>query len=136
MNRETLTILVVDDEALVRLALEAVLKWSGYQTLLAGDGAEALSILQSTHVDLLLTDLAMPGVEGIETIIQVRRRFPRVKVIALSGVYGGFCLDMARQLGAAAALAKPFTNDVLIRTIDATLNRCATSEHASAVTTS
>ena len=124
MNRENLTILVVDDEDLVRLALEAVLRWSGYQVLLAGDGDEALTVLESTHVDLLLTDLAMPGREGIETIIEVRRRFPRVKVIALSGVYGGFCLEMARQLGAAAALSKPFSNDVLIRTVDATLN-CA-----------
>jgi CheY-like chemotaxis protein len=135
MNRETLTILVVDDEAIVRLALEAVLKWNGYQVLQASDGDEALDMLQSTHVDLLLTDLAMPGREGIETIIEARRRFPRVKVIALSGVYGGFCLDMARQLGAAAALAKPFTNDVLIRTVDATLNRSASAARLSAATT-
>lgn len=135
MGREPLTILVVDDEVLVRLALESVLKRNGYQVLQAGDGDEALDILQSAHVDLLLTDLAMPGREGIETIIEVRRRFPGVKVIALSGVYGGFCLDMARQLGAAAALSKPVANDVLIRTVDATLNRSTPANRLSVVAT-
>ena len=69
----------------------------------------------------MLTDLAMPRREGIETIIEIRRRFPGVKVIALSGVFGGLCLEMARQLGADAALSKPVRIDMLRRTVDAVL---------------
>ena len=122
MKREDFTILVVDDEPLVRVALETVLQWSGYRVVLASDGDEALTLLESVPIDLLLTDLAMPGREGIETIIEVRRRFPHVKVIAMSGVYGGFCLEMARQLGASAAVSKPVSNAVLLRRVDTTLN--------------
>lgn len=122
MKREDFTILVVDDEPLVRVALETVLQWSGYRVVLASDGDEALTLLESVPIDLLLTDLAMPGREGIETIIEVRRRFPHVKVIAMSGVYGGFCLEMARQLGASAAVSKPVSNALLLRRVDTTLN--------------
>ena len=59
---------------------------------------------------------------GIQDVAGLAR-FAIVQDWWLSGVYGGFCLDLARQPGAAAALSKPITNDVLIRTIDATLNR-------------
>jgi CheY-like chemotaxis protein len=134
MNRNHFTILVVDDEALVRVALEALLKRNGYQVLQAGDGDEALALIESVHVDLLLTDLAMPGREGIETIIEVRQRFPHVTVVALSGVYGSFCLDMARQLGAAATLAKPVGGELLLRTIDTALDLRDPGGHISGVT--
>ena len=76
-----------------------------------------------------VTDLAMPRREGIETIIEIRRRFPRVKVIALSGVFGGFYLGMARQLGASAALTKPVRTDVLRRTVDDVLAACGNLIH-------
>jgi len=115
------TILVVDDEALVRHTLEAGLRGNGYCVLQAGDGDEALGVLASVPIDLVLTDLAMPRREGLETILEIRRRFPQVKVIALSGVFGGLYLEMARQFGAAAALAKPVRTDVLRRTVDAVL---------------
>jgi CheY-like chemotaxis protein len=111
-------ILLVDDEALVRHTLEAGLRPNGYEVLHAGDGDEALDVLASEPVDLVVTDLAMPRREGIETIIEIRRRFPGVKVIALSGVFGGLYLAMARQLGAAAALAKPVRTETLRRIVD------------------
>jgi DNA-binding NarL/FixJ family response regulator len=118
MTQRLPTILVVDDEALVRHTLEAGLRLAGYEVLHAGDGDEALDVLAAATVDLVVTDLAMPRREGIETIIEIRRRFPHVKVIALSGVFGGFYLGMARQLGADAALAKPVPTDILRRTVD------------------
>jgi DNA-binding NarL/FixJ family response regulator len=114
-------ILLVDDEALVRYALEAGLRPNGFEILHAGDGDEALDVLSSGQVDLVVTDLAMPRREGIETIIEIRRRFPGVKVIALSGVFGGHYLAMARQLGADAALSKPVPTEILRRTISEVL---------------
>ena len=75
-------------------------------------------MLSSTPVDVVVTDLAMPRREGMETIIEIRRRFPHIKVIAPSGVCGGFYLGMARHLGADAALSKPVRTDLLKRTVD------------------
>jgi DNA-binding NarL/FixJ family response regulator len=119
------TVLLVDDEALVRHTFEPGLRLNGYEVLHAGDGDEALDVLSSAPVDVVVTDLAMPRREGIETIIEIRRRFPHVKVIALSGVFGGFYLGMARQLGAAAALSKPVRTETLRRTLDDVLAACA-----------
>jgi DNA-binding NarL/FixJ family response regulator len=124
MAQNAPTILLVDDEALVRHTLEASLRLNGYVVLHAGDGDEALDVLAAASVDLVVTDLAMPGREGIETIIEIRRRFPRVKVIALSGVFGGFYLGMARQLGADAALSKPVRTELLRRTVNDVLGAC------------
>jgi DNA-binding NarL/FixJ family response regulator len=124
MAQKAPTILLVDDEALVRHTLEASLRLNGYVVLHAGDGDEALDVLAAASVDLVVTDLAMPGREGIETIIEIRRRFPHVKVIALSGVFGGFYLGMARQLGADAALSKPVRTELLRRTVNDVLGAC------------
>ena len=118
-------VLLVDDEALVRHSLEAALRLNGYDVLHAGNGDEALDVLSSTPVDVVVTDLAMPRREGMETIIEIRRRFPHVKVIALSGVFGGFYLGMARQLGADAALSKPVRTEILRRTVDNVLGACS-----------
>ena len=127
------TILVVDDEALVRHSLEAGLRQTGYQVLQAGDGDEALDVLEAWTVDLVLTDLAMPRRDGIETIIEIRRRFPDVKVIAGSGVFGGHYLEMARQLGAAAALTKPVRSEVLRQTVDEVLTSRPRRKQASSI---
>ena len=118
-------VLLVDDEALVRHALEPCLRLNGYDVLHAGDGDEALDVLSAERIDVVVTDLAMPRREGIETIIEIRRRFPHVKVIALSGVFGGFYLGMARRLGADAALAKPVPTEILRRTVDNVLGECS-----------
>jgi CheY-like chemotaxis protein len=125
MAQKLPTVLLVDDEALVRHTLEPGLRLNGYEVLHAGDGDEALDVLSSEPVDVVVTDLAMPRREGIETIIEIRRRFPHVKVIAFSGVFGGFCLGMARQLGADATLSKPLLTETLRRTVDAVLAECA-----------
>lgn len=129
MDPSLFTILVVDDEPLVRFTLQAGLKQGGYEVLQAGDGDDALTVLESAHIDLVLTDLAMPRREGIETIIEIRRRFPHVKVIALSGVFGDLYLDMARQLGAAAAFPKPVRMSALREAVEAVLTMSDARSH-------
>jgi CheY-like chemotaxis protein len=128
MDRRLQTILVVDDEALVRHTLDAALRRNGYQVLHAADGDEALDVLASEEIDLVLTDLVMPRREGIETIIEIRRRFPHVKVITVSGALGGTFLEMARVLGAVATLSKPVRVDVLRLTVSAALTSTASHE--------
>ncbi len=114
----TRTILVVDDEPGVRSLLSDVLTEEGYAVMLASDGKKAWDVLSSrAGLDMVITDLVMPNQEGIETIRAIRARFPQVKIIAMSGAFGGKFLRMAKGLGADATLHKPVAPGDLLRTV-------------------
>ena len=118
-------ILLVDDNESFRKPLGEVLRKSGYEVQTAAEGAAALRLFRQQPFDLVVTDLVMPGMEGIETIIEIRRIAPRAKIIAMSG--GGRIspedyLEMARHLGAARTLAKPFTAREFLESIAGVLN--------------
>jgi DNA-binding response OmpR family regulator len=120
-------ILVVDDDISFRKMLRLTLSRSGHAVCEARDGDEALEVIREAPVDLVMTDLIMPGREGIETITALRREFPGLKIIAMSG--GGRAtacqyLSIARAIGAHRTLAKPFSNDEMVAAIAAVLG-CA-----------
>ena len=115
-------ILMVDDEAGVRGFLRKVLEDDGYEVIEAGDGKQALRRARSGHVDLVITDLVMPELEGIETIRALRREVPGVRIIAISGAFGGQYLAMAQKLGAAAVLNKPVNAELLLARVAELLN--------------
>ena len=105
-------ILIIDDDRQVREMLKKMLERNGYDVLAAKDGNEGLNVYRNSKVDLVITDILMPEKEGIQTIMELRRNFPDVKIIAMSG--GGTVgpetyLAMARELGADRTLSKPFT---------------------------
>jgi len=87
----------------------------------AKDGREALERLREERFDVLVTDLVMPEGEGIETIRMVRKEQPDLKIVAVSGVFGGRFLRVAHALGAHATLAKPVSLDALLGTIQSVL---------------
>ena len=95
-----------------------LLKSLGYQVTPAEDAHAAMAVFdRGETVDLLFTDLVMPGKEGIETIMDIRQRWPQLKVIAMSGGGRGSAndyLDMAAQLGARRTLEKPFGSEDLV----------------------
>ena len=110
-------ILVIDDDHLVRYALSKILLSAGYEVVTASDGRRGMAVLWEEDPDVVITDIIMPEQEGIDTIIQMRRERPRVKIIAISG--GGRIrnidfLEMAQSLGANDVLAKPFEVDELL----------------------
>jgi CheY-like chemotaxis protein len=110
-------ILLVDDEAAVRELLTLVLRLDGHDVTTASDGNLALDVLAEGEFDLVLTDLVMPERDGIETIVEIRQRFPRLRIIAMSGGgrgSAGDSLAMARQVGATRTLEKPFSNQQLL----------------------
>ena len=82
-------LLIVDDNPSVRTTLSAVLGESGYRVHSAEDGFSALAELRNGIPDIILSDLNMPGMSGFELLSVVRRRFPAVQAIAMSGVYSG-----------------------------------------------
>jgi PAS domain S-box-containing protein len=111
------SILVVDDEEGVRTLLQEVLG-ERYRVLVAGDGREALETISvEPDLDLVITDLVMPNVEGIETIQAIRKMSPGMKIIAMSGALGGHFLKSAKALGADATLVKPIRPDRLQETV-------------------
>lgn len=104
-------ILLVEDDHAFAETIRVALTASGYEVVLAGDGREALRLYDPETMPLVLTDLIMPDMEGVELILALRRRAPGVKVLAMSG--GGHngpepYLRIAQRVGAQKTLAKPF----------------------------
>lgn len=107
-------ILVADDDPAVRRFLRKLLEGVGYGVIEASNGKQVLSQVRAEHVILVITDLVMPEQEGIETIQTLRRDFPGIGIIAISGAFEGQCLKAAQMLGADAALKKPVNIDLLL----------------------
>jgi CheY-like chemotaxis protein len=82
-------LLVVDDEAPIRMSLSAILDEFGYSVRTANDGFQALTAIQKEIPDVIISDLNMPRMSGFELLSVVRRRFPAIQVIAMSGSYSG-----------------------------------------------
>lgn len=105
-------ILVIDDDALLSEVLKLGLERFGHQVSEARDGRSGLAIQQARPVDLVITDILMPGMEGLETILELRRHYPQVKIIAISGGglgRAGDYLTMATKFGAHRVVPKPFS---------------------------
>ena len=115
-------ILLVDDVPAVRLSIRAALEAIGYQVLEAADGREALDLLDSQAVDLIVTDLWMPNLDGVELLKRLRASNANIRVIAISG--GGMrkpidvSAALAQTWGADAVLYKPFDNEDLVNEIN------------------
>ena len=107
-------ILVADDEPEVRSFLRLVLEGGGYEVIEAVDGKQAVREARAGQVDVVITDLAMPEQEGIETIQALRRENARIGIIAISGAFGEEILEVARRVGAEAVLRKPVSPEVLL----------------------
>jgi CheY-like chemotaxis protein len=113
-------ILVIDDDALVRQALTQVLESRGYEVQCAPEGRQGLRAFRKRRPDLVISDIIMPDMEGIETILELRVLSSDCPIIAISG--GGRFgkadfLSVAKHLGATATLSKPFETDDLLRTV-------------------
>jgi CheY-like chemotaxis protein len=111
-------ILVIDDESEIRTLLELILKSAGHEVILAADGREGVERYRTSPADLVITDLYMPNQDGVETIRELRMRFPEVPIIATSGrAIAAILLPIAQKLGAVGILQKPFAPDELIAAV-------------------
>lgn len=123
-------IVLVDDDTALRTALMTILQRAGHGVHGCTDGEDALRYIERHPVRLVITDLIMPHVEGIEMIVRLRKLRPRLRVIAMSG--GGRLrpetfLDAAKSLGAWRVMTKPFSTPLFLETVQEAL---ATSEPA------
>jgi DNA-binding response OmpR family regulator len=119
-DQQSPSILVIDDEQLIRLQIRNALEFEGFTVHEAANGNEGLACIAQSTPDVVITDILMPDKEGIETILELRRTHPKIRIIAISG--GGRTgnkdfLRTAKHLGADRTLAKPFGLAELLRLV-------------------
>ena len=116
----TANILIIDDDNQFRTMLRKMIERNGYEVIEASDGKEGIKLYRKNPTDLIITDLIMPEKDGIETIQELKKDFPDIKIIAISG--GGRLgpqdyLHLAKMFGAQRTLTKPIELPELLKTI-------------------
>ena len=115
-------ILVIDDDAEMRVLAEQILKSSKHEVVLAADGNEGMKKFRANPADLVIINLYMPDQEGLETIIELRRFFPEVGVMAMSSrAASRTMLAVAQALGATEVLQKPFFAKEMLTAVERVL---------------
>ncbi len=112
------SILLAEDDEAIRQMVRRTLEQAGYSVCEAADGTEAMRALSCVPFDLLITDIVMPGADGIETILHARKIMPGIKIIAISGCGSrDLFLDDASSLGATRTVSKPFRPTQLLHVV-------------------
>ena len=111
------SILIIDDDDSLRDSLRRTLHKEGYTIMEASEGGQGLKQLERLPVDVILLDMFMPDKDGLETLGELRRTHPGIRIIAMSG--GGFkgtvdVLHVAKKMGVRRTLDKPFTREQLL----------------------
>ena len=113
-------ILIIDDEASVRLAIRRMLEWAGHEVLEAENGEQGVIMHRENPADLVISDMIMPGKHGIEVIGELRRAYRDISIIAISGGKWRNNVDylpIARKLGVSHVLDKPFEMSELLNAV-------------------
>ena len=118
-------ILVVDDEEFIRTLIKEVLDPQGHTVITASSGKAAFQLCHERSFDLLITDLEMPDMDGIELISSLRGVQKELPILAISGAFSGRFLRTANTLGAVGSLDKPFRVAELLAMVDKILGKQA-----------
>ncbi len=113
-------ILIIDDDDALRGIIVKSLTFAGHQIRQTDDGRKGVAMFREDPTELVITDMVMPGQEGMETIKILHKEYPDLKIIAMSGGLEGseLYLELTKRLGAAYTLTKPFTLQQLKEAID------------------
>jgi CheY-like chemotaxis protein len=119
-------ILVLDDEPSILLMIKKMLEKEGHEVDLALNGREGMELFEKNKPDLVITDIIMPEKEGLETILELRKKYPELKIIAISG--GGRIgpqgyLPSAKYLGADIVFQKPLVQKEFIQAVSVLLKK-------------
>ena len=119
-------ILIIDDEQSLLNSMKRDLRGlrDKYDVFTSMKSKDTLKLIEDDAIDLLITDIYMPEKEGIELIAEVHKKYPSLKIIAMSGggvIEKNTCLDVATKLGATCCLNKPFTREELVKAVESEL---------------
>ena len=119
-------ILIIDDEPAMLNSMKRDLREfkDEYNIFTSANSKETLDLIDDNAIDLLITDVYMPGREGMEIISELHKKYPLLKIIAMSGggrIGGTSCLEIAKMIGASYSLRKPFSRDELLLAIESVL---------------
>jgi CheY-like chemotaxis protein len=131
MTRSMASILLIDDDEALCMILAEVLRSAGYTVDIAGDAKTGLALYYAGLHDLVITDIVMPDMDGLELIDGLRKAQKRPRIIAMSGdskLSVPLYLSSARQIGAQRVLAKPIDSDVFLQTVTAVLAEAAPAQ--------
>jgi CheY-like chemotaxis protein len=126
-------ILLIDDEEEVRSTWRDMLEQAGYEVAEAANGRQAVTMFETDPAEMVITDIIMPELDGIDMIIELRRRWPSVQIVAISG--GGISrqlniLELSKKVGADRVLAKPVTANDLTDTVQGLLDQKTTDYYS------
>lgn len=113
-------ILLIEDDVRLRTTLAHLLTHEGYEVVEADEGGQGLALFAQAGANLVITDLIMPGKEGMETILELRQAHPDLKIIAMSGggrVRATEYLPVAATAGANLTIEKPFSFNKLLKSV-------------------
>ena len=119
-------ILIIEDDAALRETICDILEAANYEVKDTNNGKEGLAWHKEQLFDLIITDILMPDIDGLEIIMEIREKYPETKLIAISG--GGYIasaqyLYAAEKLGSQKVLSKPFENEELISKVNDLLKK-------------
>ncbi len=106
-KKDAVVVLVVDDDELVRMTLSVLVSSLGYHCLVAGDGVEAIAVLKSTAVDLVFSDIVMPGMDGLELLVHIIENYRETDVIISTGYHEKASYSEVIKAGAIDFIKKP-----------------------------
>src|SRR5688572_20959192 len=121
ITQKNIKVLIIDDDDVIRLTMQNILKKKGYNVIAAENGNSGLELFKKEKPDIVITDILMPDKEGLETISEMRALKPDAKIIAISG--GGSTqnmsfLQLAQRVGANRLLVKPIKPDQLLAAVE------------------
>jgi DNA-binding response OmpR family regulator len=113
-------ILIIDDEPVIGSMLKKVFEREGYNVIVASNGEDGMKLYKEKQPDIVITDLILPGKEGIQIIMELRKEDPNLPIIGMSG--GGYIdpdsyLHLAKSLGANAVFTKPIKIEELLNIV-------------------
>ena len=126
--------MVVDDELMMRKLVEKVLTRDGFQVVLAEDGEDAIRVLSEKRVDIIISDIKMPRMNGFELLKSVKQLYPNISVIIMTAYGDTYSVKDALLLGADEYLTKPFQTHEIALIVERTYWRVLSSQKQSETT--
>ena len=111
-------LLLIDDAEDARNSIRRTLECNGFDVLPACHGKEGLQLLADHTVDVILTDVFMPEMEGLETIRHIREAYPNIPIVVMTGSLNDIYKEIGIKLGAVCGLSKPFNTNELLTALD------------------